>query len=354
MWPWSKPKNPNERRILITGGGGCGGANFANFELNYDNSVYIVDLFNTPNTLLSVNFLKRNPNSRKLKVIKGDICNRQFIYKLLNKYKIDWVVHFAMEDGAFNSVKSPGNYIHTNVIGTYEVLRASSMYYDNLYGERKDRFRLHHISTDEIFGDLPIDTTELFNEQSLYNPSSPFASTKAAADLISKAWYKTYHLPLTISYSGNLFGPLQNHDRLVAKTIVTLVNQEQMPIYNQGKDLRNWVYVGDHSEAVHNIITKGKMGESYCISSNDNLTNQDVVQRICNILSREYNNQIDYTSFIQYTENFRGEDQRHQMDNYRLRNELGYELGTPFDEAMLKTVRWYLKYYNIKACKGKK
>lgn len=350
-WPWSKPKNPNERRILVTGGAGCGGANFANFELNYDNKVYILDLLNTPTALLAANFLKKNPNAKKLTIIKGNICNGKFINKILTKYKIDWVVHFAMEDGALNSVKNPGNYIQSNVVGTYEVLKACSDYYEQLYGERKDRFHFHHISTDEIFGDLPIDTTELFNEQSLYNPSNPFASTKAAADLISKAWFKTYRLPLTISYSGNLFGPLQNHDRLVAKTIVTLVNREQMPVYNQGKDLRNWVYVGDHSEAIHNIITKGKDGEAYCISSGDNLTNQEVVQKICTILSTEYNSKTDYSSLIQYTENYHGEDQRHQMDNFKLRTELGYQPETPFDDALRKTVRWYLKNYNIKSYK---
>lgn len=352
MFWFHKEKNPNERRILITGGCGCGGSSFATFELNSDNQVYIIDLMTSSSSQLSAELLKKNPNAKKLKIIKGDICNGKLVYKLLKKYKIDWLVHFAAEDTVLSSIKDAANYMKNNIYGTYEVLNAALKYYKELYGDKKDQFRFHHVSTDEVFGDLPMESTELFTEESLYNPSNPYSSTKASADLMVKAWNRTYSLPITLSYCSNIFGPGQNHDRFVAKVIVKLVNRENMPLYNQGKDLRNWLFVEEHSRAIHLIITKGKIGEAYCIGSDDNKTTSEVAEVICNYLKTLYKDKIDYSNFVQVTEEFHGEDHRHAVDCFKLRNELDFQNEYQFEDAIQQTINWYLKNYNISSHKG--
>lgn len=326
--------------FFVTGGAGFIGGNFILNLLrtgqakviNYDKLTYAGNL----DTLSSI---ENDPN---YKFEKGDICDREKLIKLFEIYKIDYIVHFAAESHVDRSIDSPGEFIQTNVVGTFELLEAIRWYVAQNNSEQKKNFRFLHVSTDEVYGSLG--ETGLFTEETPYSPNSPYAASKAASDHLVRAYHKTYGLPVITTNCTNNYGPYQFPEKLLPLMIHNALNGKNLPVYGDGKQVRDWLYVEDHCRAILKVLKEGEIGQVYNIGGHNEKTNLEVVHTLCNILDEMVPDSPHrpYKNLIQFVEDRPGHDRRYAIDASKIQSQLGWEPRESFETGLRKTVAWYL------------
>ena len=315
-------------KILVTGGAGFIGSNFVYYELdNYPNDeVICLDKLTYAGNLETLEIAMKNP---KFKFVKGDIADRIFVDELFASEKPDVVVNFAAESHVDRSIENPEIFLQTNVIGT-SVLMDACRKYGNI--------RYHQVSTDEVYGDLPLDRPDLFfTETTPLHTSSPYSASKASADLLVQAYYRTYKLPVTISRCSNNYGPYHFPEKLIPLMIANALNDKKLPVYGKGENVRDWLYVEDHCSAIDLIIRKGKIGEVYNIGGHNERTNLEVVKTIIKELGKS-------EDLIEFVTDRPGHDRRYAIDPTKIHNELGWLPVTKFNDGINKTINWYLTH----------
>ncbi len=313
-------------KIIVTGGAGFIGGNFVHYMLNKhkDYMIICLDSLTYAGNMETLEPVMGNPN---FKFIKGNISDREFIFSLFETEKPDIIVNFAAESHVDRSIEDPSIFLQTNIIGTGVLLDACRNYGIQRY---------HQVSTDEVYGDLPLDRTDLFfTEETPIHTSSPYSSSKASADLLVQAYYRTYRVPATISRCSNNYGPYHFPEKLIPLMIVNALHDKKLPVYGKGENVRDWLYVEDHCSAIDMIIHDGRVGEVYNIGGHNEKTNLEVVNTIINQLGKS-------EELIQYVTDRPGHDMRYAIDPTKIKNELGWEPTTSFDEGIKKTIKWYL------------
>ena len=337
----SEGKN-SEFTLLITGGAGFIGSNFIPYLLkknihakiiNLDKLTYAGDLAN----------LSEVENNDRYTFIKGDIADRILVDKIFNEYQINGVIHFAAESHVDNSIDNPDNFVRTNIEGTYVLLEMARKYWNPSLDEETN-FRFHHISTDEVFGSLG--QTGYFNEKTPYAPNSPYSATKAAADFLVRSYHHTYGLNVVTSNCSNNFGPKQHDEKLIPTIIRAALQGDQIPIYGRGKNVRDWLFVEDHCNAVWEVFQNGKPGETYLIGGNNEYNNLYIANKICEYLDQLRPKQAgNYTDQIGFVEDRPGHDFRYAIDASKIKNELNWKASTSFESGLKNTIEWYLQKY---------
>ena len=339
------------KSILVTGGAGFIGSavirllcsNSSNTIINVDKLTYAGDL----ESLISVS---DNPNYYFENV---DICDVNEIERVFNKYQPDIIMHLAAESHVDRSIEGPSEFIKTNIVGTYTLLEQARKYFGQLEGNKKKDFRFHHISTDEVYGDLPhpkdnskIKELPLFNETTAYAPSSPYSASKASSDHLVRSWNRTYNLPTIITNCSNNYGPFHFPEKLIPCAILNALRGEPIPIYGKGHQIRDWLYVEDHATALVLVATKGEISQTYNIGGRNEKQNIDVVKTICELLEELAPNKPKGVKFYKDLVNFVpdrvGHDERYAVDANKIRNELNWMPTETFESGMRKTVKWYL------------
>ncbi len=313
-------------KILVTGGAGFIGGNFVQYMVNKYPEDFIVnlDLLTYAGNLETLKPIENKPN---YKFVKGDIADREFIFKLFKEEQFDAVINFAAESHVDRSISNPEIFVRTNVLGTTTLLDAS-----NEFGVK----RYHQVSTDEVYGDLPLDRPDLFfYEDTPIHTSSPYSSSKASADLFVMAYYRTFGTPVTISRCSNNYGPYHFPEKLIPLMISRALADEELPVYGKGENVRDWLYVTDHCTAIDLILRKGKIGEIYNVGGHNERTNLEVVKTILKALNKP-------ESLIRFVKDRPGHDRRYAIDPSKLENELGWKPEYTFDTGIQKTIQWYL------------
>jgi dTDP-glucose 4,6-dehydratase len=326
--------------ILVTGGAGfIGSALCRHLSTNPDNRVTNVDKLTYAGNLASLRQIENYPNYR---FVNADICDAAAISAVLRDHDIDTVMHLAAESHVDRSIDGPADFIETNIVGTFRLLSAALAHWQGLSGERKAAFRFHHVSTDEVFGDLPFDSG-IFTEDTPYAPSSPYSASKAASDHLVRAWHETYGLPVVLSNCSNNYGPFHFPEKLIPLVILNALEEKPLPVYGTGANVRDWLFVEDHARALELVATKGKPGQSYNIGGRSERTNLNVVEAICDTLDRmKPRRRGSYRELIDFVTDRPGHDRRYAIDASKIERELGWKPSETFETGLAKTVRWYL------------
>lgn len=329
-------------RILVTGGAGfIGSAVCRHLIQNTQHAVVNLDKLTYAASLASLRPIENNPRYR---FVKGDIGDRALVDGLLRAENIDAIMHLAAESHVDRSIDGPGDFISTNIVGTYALLEAARAYHATLEGARAAAFRFHHISTDEVYGELPLDDGSLFTEATPYAPSSPYSASKAASDHLAMAWFHTYGLPVVLSNCSNNYGPCHFPEKLIPLMILNGLEGRALPVYGRGENVRDWLYVEDHARALERVLTKGQPGRGYNIGGRNERSNLAVVEAICDTLDRLAprpggGSRRDLITFVADRP---GHDLRYAIDATRIETELGWRARETFETGLEKTVRWYL------------
>lgn len=325
--------------ILVTGGAGFIGANFVldwiategSPVLNFDKLTYA----GNPANLASLK------GDNRYVFAQGDICDRTLIASLLQKHQPQAIVHFAAESHVDRSILGPGEFVQTNVVGTFSLLEEARAYWSSLAEPAKSRFRFLHVSTDEVYGSLG-SSDPAFSETTAYAPNSPYAASKAASDHLVRAYHHTYGMPVITTNCSNNYGPLQFPEKLIPLMILNALNGKPLPVYGDGKNVRDWLYVGDHCSGIRAALAKGRPGETYNIGGNSEKTNLEVVHAVCAILDELHPAGAPHAKLITYVKDRPGHDQRYAINAEKIRRELGWEPQERFEKGLRKTVEWYL------------
>ncbi|MBT5399840.1 dTDP-glucose 4,6-dehydratase [bacterium] len=333
-------------KYLITGGAGfIGSAVIRNIINNTRHSVINADKLTYAGNLES---LKSIENSGRYIFKKIDICNSDEVKSLINKYQPDKIMHLAAESHVDRSIDGPEKFIQTNIIGTYNLLESAKQYWMNLSVERKHNFIFHHISTDEVYGELH-NIKDFFTEDTPYAPSSPYSASKASSDHLVRAWQRTYNFPTLITNCSNNYGPYQFPEKLIPLTILNAISGKSISIYGKGNQVRDWLHVEDHARALVKVLQEGRMGQTYNIGGHNEKTNLQVVEIICNILENlvpiKNNSKINiksYKSLITFVKDRPGHDIRYAIDATKIKKELNWIPSETFETGIKKTVQWYL------------
>ena len=329
-------------RVLVTGGAGFIGSNFIRYVLENYASVSIVNL-----DLLtyagSLENLRDLPSQEKYHFIKGDIQDEDLVQNILRDHEIDALVHFAAESHVDRSILGPGAFVQTNIIGTFSLLEAARKVWLKEKKLRDGAVRFHHISTDEVYGSLAPDDPA-FEEKTPYAPNSPYAASKASSDHLVRSYAHTYELPITITNCTNNYGPFQFPEKLIPLMILNALDGKDLPIYGDGNQIRDWLYVDDHCEGIWQVLENGRTGESYCIGGNNQPTNLEIVDTLCAILEelQPHISGKPYASLKKFVSDRPGHDRRYAMNIDKIGRELDWQPKHDLKEGMLKTVRWYL------------
>ncbi len=323
--------------ILITGGCGFIGTNFILETLkNKKFNILNLDKLTYAGSSGNLKNLEKNQNYN---FIQGDICDYDLVFKVIKDFKPEKILHFAAESHVDRSIKNPLKFIDTNIVGTANLLDASLKYYDS---NKIDNFMFVHVSTDEVYGSLGKD--KYFNENSPYNPNSPYSASKASSDHLVRAWNKTYGLPIIITNCSNNYGPYQNPEKLIPMIISKCLNQNPIPIYGDGSNVRDWIYVNDHCKALDLVLNHGKIGQNYAIGGNCEVTNLEMAEKICTILndlkpSKSIN---DYNKLISFVDDRPGHDFRYAINSKKINKYLNWYPKENFDSGIKKTIEWYI------------
>jgi len=342
----------NKKTILITGGAGFIGSALIRYIIK-----------NTKHTVVNVDKLTYSGNLESLESIEVsknyifeqvDICNENELLRIFRKNQPDIVMHLAAESHVDRSIDDPGDFIQTNIVGTAILLEQSKNYWQSLKSSKKENFRFLYVSTDEVYGDLA-GKSSFFTETSSYRPSSPYSASKASSDHLVRAWYRTYDLPVLITHCSNNYGPCQFPEKLIPHTILNSLAGKNLPVYGDGKQIRDWLYVDDHVFALMNIVQNAKVGETYNIGGNNEIQNIEVVKKVCSILDELIPNKLNgmssFSELITYVKDRPGHDVRYAINANKINKDLGWAPQENFESGIRKTVEWYINnkawYENI-------
>jgi len=332
-------------KFLVSGGAGfIGTAVIRHLIHDLDHQVVNVDKLTYAGNLESLESVSHSPLYTFEQI---DICDSESIKRLFDQQQPDKIMHLAAESHVDRSIDGPAEFIQTNIIGTYVMLDVAKQYYSKLPEEKKQNFRFHHISTDEVYGDLH-GTTELFTEETPYAPSSPYSASKASSDHLVRAWHRTYNFPIIITNCSNNYGPYQFPEKLIPLTILNAISGKPLPIYGKGDQIRDWLHVEDHARALVKVLQEGKIGETYNIGGNNEKTNLEVVETICKILEEllpiknSTLNIQNYKNLITFVADRPGHDIRYAIDATKISNKLNWQPQETFETGIKKTVQWYL------------
>jgi len=325
------------KKILVTGGCGFIGSCFVlrqiqqgNFIVNLDKMTYAANEKN----LASI------ANSKNYHFVKGDISDQNLVSEILKKFEIDLVINFAAESHVDNSIANPVAFIETNIVGTFNLLNAALNFYKN---SQNKNFRFIHVSTDEVYGTLTLDDPK-FTEENNYRPNSPYSASKASSDHLARAWFETYKLPVIITNCSNNFGARQHQEKFIPTVINSALNGKNIPIYGNGKNIRDWIYVEDHCAGIELAASKGVIGESYCFGGDAERQNIDIANKICEILDslKPRSDGVSYKKQISFVVDRAGHDFRYAIDSSKAKKELGFKLEGDFESKLQTTINWYL------------
>ena len=332
------------RNVLITGGAGFIGSNFVRYLLRKEPDVQIFNL-DALTYAGSLENLRDLPDPERHTFIKGDVCDRNQVEEIIRKNNVGTIVHFAAETHVDRSILDPEPFIHTNILGTYTLLEAARRAWLTDKILPLGQIRFHHISTDEVFGSLRPDDTA-FTESTPYAPNSPYAASKAASDHLVRAYYHTFGLPVSITNCSNNYGPYQFPEKLIPLMILNALRGLKLPVYGDGQQIRDWLYVEDHCEAIWRVIEDGRPGETYNVGGNNQPANLTVVQTLCAILDELEPNSafIPHESLIQFVADRPGHDRRYAMDITKIQDEIGWKPRQSIKSGLMKTVKWYLDH----------
>ena len=333
------------KAILITGGAGFIGANFIPYFLEKNKEYQVVNL-----DLLTyagdISNLFEVENNTRYTFVEGDICDRDLVEKLFKQYSFNGVIHFAAESHVDNSIKNPDAFVRTNVFGTFNLLDIAKNYWmesPNNYKKGFETARFHHISTDEVYGTLG--ETGLFTEQTSYAPNSPYSASKASSDFMVRSYFHTYGMNVVTTNCSNNYGPKQHDEKLIPTIIRKAISGEKIPIYGDGKNIRDWLYVLDHCKGIETVYKKGKTGETYNIGGKNERNNLYIVDLICGVLDTIKPLEKSYKEQISFIKDRPGHDFRYAIDASKIENELGWSADENFETGIQKTIEWYLKKY---------
>ncbi len=330
-------------KILVTGGAGFIGSNLIRHIIKYtDHSVMNVDCLTYAGNLDSLKDVK---DEARYKFHNASICNQVDMLDVFNAYQPNKIMHLAAESHVDRSIEGPSDFIDTNIKGTFSLLEAARNYFGNLNDSDKEQFRFHHISTDEVYGDLD-STDDLFTENTSYSPSSPYSASKAASDHLVRAWGRTYRLPVIITNCSNNYGPYHFPEKLIPHIILNALHGKSLPVYGDGSQIRDWLYVEDHAKALLKVVSEGETGETYNIGGHNEKTNLEVVKTVCNLLEElapEKPIGVNrYQDLIIFVKDRPGHDARYAIDASKIDRELGWVPEESFESGLRKTVQWYL------------
>ena len=334
-------------RILVTGGAGfIGSCVVRHIIKNTNDEVLNLDKLTYAGNLESLNEINDNPRYQFQQV---DICDTDKLEVIFNTFKPTAVMHLAAESHVDRSIDGPAAFIETNIVGTYTLLEATRKYWQSLDESQKMAFRFHHISTDEVYGDLE-GTTDLVTEKTSYAPSSPYSASKASSDHLVRAWQRTYGLPTIVTNCSNNYGPYHFPEKLIPLVILNALDGKPLPIYGKGNQIRDWLFVEDHAQALYQVVTQGKVGETYNIGGHNEKQNIEVVKTICKILDelKPQTNTQPYESLITFVKDRPGHDLRYAIDATKIESELSWRPQETFETGIRKTVIWYLE--NLEWC----
>ena len=327
-------------KILVTGGAGFIGSNLVRTLVQEtEHTVLNLDALTYAGNEHSLSDLADNPRYSFAQV---DICDAAAVTAAFNEFQPDWVMHLAAESHVDRSIDGPGAFVQTNVIGTFNMLQAARAHFEGLSGGAKDQFRFLHVSTDEVYGSLGAEG--LFSETTPYDPHSPYSASKAASDHLARAWADTYGLPVLVTNCSNNYGPFQFPEKLIPVVILKALNGDPIPVYGKGENIRDWLYVGDHADALHTVIAKGTIGETYNIGGYNERTNLELVRLLCELLD-EFQPRADgkpYAEQITLVTDRPGHDLRYAIDASKIKHELGWTPKQDHTSGFRKTVKWYL------------
>jgi len=334
-------------KLLITGGAGfIGSAVVRHIINNTSDEVVNVDKLTYAGNLESLLGVSQ---SERYVFEHADICDASAMKRIFEQYQPDVVMHLAAESHVDRSIDGPAAFIETNIVGTYTLLEAARKYWNELNEEKKSSFRFHHISTDEVYGDLPHpdDAPEgtalpMFLETTSYEPSSPYSASKASSDHLVRAWLRTYGLPTIVTNCSNNYGPYHFPEKLIPLVILNALEGKDLPIYGKGDQIRDWLFVEDHARALYKVVTEGKVGETYNIGGHNEKKNLEVVKTICGILDSLVPKEVSYAEQITYVQDRPGHDRRYAIDSSKMQRELGWIPEETFETGLCKTVQWYL------------
>jgi dTDP-glucose 4,6-dehydratase len=326
------------KRFLVTGGAGFIGSALVRFLIaETSHSVLVVDKLTYAGNLESLSSVSSDPRYRFL---RADICDAVKMTEAVQDFAPDYIVHLAAESHVDRSIDGPAAFIETNVLGTFTLLQVARSYWSKLSAQRRSGFRFHHVSTDEVFGSLP--AAGYFDEQTAYDPRSPYSASKAASDHLVNAWYHTYGLPVVISNCSNNYGPNQFPEKLIPLMIINALEGRSLPVYGDGKNVRDWLYVEDHARALMLVATQGAIGSKYCVGGMCEKSNLEVVQTICAVLDEIMPARGRRQALISFVQDRPGHDRRYAIDPGKIVAELGWRPRESFESGLNRTVKWYL------------
>ena len=327
---------------FVTGGCGFIGANFIQYLLNKTKPKSVINLDKLTYAGNQKNLADFEQDPRYI-FVHGDICDAELVSRLFTEYQPNYIINFAAESHVDRSIDGPAEFIQTNIVGTSVLLQESLKYYSTLKGKESERFRFHHVSTDEVFGSLS--ESGFFTEETPYDPSSPYSASKASSDHLVRAWHRTFDLPVLISNCSNNYGPYQFPEKLIPLMILNCLEEKPLPVYGTGENIRDWLYVEDHCDAIYTILQKGTIGETYNVGGNNEIKNIQIVEVICDVLNDIHpaGSGKSYHELITFVKDRPGHDFRYAIDASKLKKEIGWEPKESFNTGIQKTIEWYLK-----------
>lgn len=335
--------NNSDSTVLVTGGAGFIGSNFIRFLLDRNNPPAIIN-FDSLTYAGSLDNLQNLPNLNRYHFIKGDINDRALLEKTLRQFNVNVIVHFAAESHVDRSISGPAAFIQTNLVGTFNLLEATRKYWLEEKKLSRDNCHFHHISTDEVYGTLKANDPA-FTENTSYAPNSPYSASKAGSDHLVRSYYHTYSLPVTTTNCSNNYGPNQHREKLIPTIIYACLEEKNIPVYGDGSNIRDWLYVEDHCRAIETVIQKGMLGETYNVGGNNEWPNINIVHTICDELDKCHPGKKSYRQLITFVKDRPGHDWRYAIDTAKIKHELNWQPQETFDSGLKKTIQFYVDQF---------